>query len=202
MAYFAAIGFAYMLIQIGLLQRFSTYLGHPTYALAIVLCSMLLFTGAGSLLSDRLFGSAGRVRWLPILLGAGLVLAAATVPVVVRTTVAWDLPMRTLWVLLFTGGLATLLGMCFPTGVRLIADQPSVVAWAWGVNGACGVLASIMAVGLSLWVGIDANLWLAAVLYTSLALPLSFMGRAEELDQAAGRLDVAAPARQGVNTGA
>ncbi len=43
------IGFAYMLIQIGLLQRFSVYIGHPTYTLAIVLFSMLLFTGVGSL---------------------------------------------------------------------------------------------------------------------------------------------------------
>src|SRR5690606_7486783 len=47
MSYFAGIGFGYMLVQIGLLQRYAVYIGHPTYTLAIVLFSMLLFTGAG-----------------------------------------------------------------------------------------------------------------------------------------------------------
>ena len=175
MGYFATIGFAYMLIQIGLLQRFSTYLGHPTYTLAIVLCSMLLFTGLGSLLSERVFPPGGRVRLLPVLIAAALVLTALGLPAVVQTSVAANLLVRTLWVLVFTGGLATLLGMCFPIGVRFMGDQPAVVAWAWGINGACGVLASIIAVGLSIWVGIDLNFWVAAVLYAGLALPLTGM---------------------------
>jgi hypothetical protein len=177
MAYFATIGFAYMLIQIGLLQRFSTYVGHPTYTLAIVLCSMLLFTGLGSLASDRVFGPGPgrRVRLLPVAIFAALVLTATLLPVVVYATVGSSLLVRTAWVLVFTGGLATLLGMCFPVGVRLIGDQASVVAWAWGVNGACGVLASILAVGLSIWIGIDVNFWVAAVLYAGLLLPLGFM---------------------------
>jgi hypothetical protein len=177
MAYFATIGFAYMLIQIGLLQRFSTYLGHPTYTLAIVLCSMLLFTGLGSLLSERAFGAGGRVRLLPVAIASALVVTALVLPPILHASVAAALAVRTAWVLAFTGGLATLLGMCFPVGVRLIGDHRSVVAWAWGVNGACGVLASILAVGLSIWVGIDTNFWVAAVLYAGLLLPLAFMGR-------------------------
>jgi hypothetical protein len=175
MAYFATIGFAYMLIQIGLLQRFSTYLGHPTYTLAIVLFSMLLFTGVGSLLSDRLFPPGARIRMLPLLIASALVLTALSLPAVIQMSVSAGLPIRTLWVLAFTGSMATLLGMCFPIGVRLMGDQPAVVAWAWGVNGACGVLASILAVGLSLWVGIDVNFWVAAFLYAGLTLPLTWM---------------------------
>jgi hypothetical protein len=68
--------------------------------------------------------------------------------------------------------------MCFPIGVRRVSDGQAVVAWAWGVNGACGVLASILAVGLSIWVGIDANFWVAAGLYAALLAPLSRMGKA------------------------
>src|SRR5690606_10074802 len=47
MGYFAIIGFAFMLIQIGFLQRFAIYLGHPTSTLSIVLFSMLLAAGTG-----------------------------------------------------------------------------------------------------------------------------------------------------------
>ncbi len=67
-----------------------------------------------------------------------------------------------------------LLGMCFPIGVRLIeepatrgqsdfvsGDRPQVLAWAWGVNGAFSVLASIVAVAISMWIEIDANFWIA-----------------------------------------
>jgi hypothetical protein len=42
----------------------------------------------------------------------------------------------------------------------------------WAVNGACGVMASILAVMISMWVGIHTNLLIAAVLYGLLALPL------------------------------
>jgi hypothetical protein len=177
MTYFGIIGGGYMLIQIALLQRFSTYIGHPTYTLAIVLCSMLLFTGVGSLAAERLVGrrSGGSLAWLPLLIAMALIVTAMALPRIAAITVADGLLMRSLWVLLFTGSLSVLLGMCFPIGVRLVGDRPEVVAWAWGVNGALGVLASIVAVGLSIWVSIDTNFWVAAVLYAALVLPLGGM---------------------------
>jgi hypothetical protein len=52
LAYFAAIGLGFMLVEIGFLQRFSIFLGHPTYSLSIVLFSLILSTGLGSLISD------------------------------------------------------------------------------------------------------------------------------------------------------
>jgi hypothetical protein len=174
MSYFAVIGAGYMLIQIGMLQRFSTYIGHPTYTLAIVLFSMLLFTGIGSFASDRILGPAPRTRrWIPVAIAAALSATALLLPPVLTATVTAGLLVRTLCVLLFTSTLSLLLGLCFPMGVRLISDRPTVVAWAWGVNGACGVLASIVAVGVSIWIGIDANFWGAAGLYLLLLVPLA-----------------------------
>ena len=46
-AYFAIIGLAFMLIQIAFLQRFSVYLGHPTYTFSIILFLMILSAGLG-----------------------------------------------------------------------------------------------------------------------------------------------------------
>ncbi len=42
----------------------------------------------------------------------------------------------------------------------------------WGVNGACGVMASILAVMISMWLGIQANLLAAASLYGLLLIPM------------------------------
>jgi SAM-dependent methyltransferase len=178
MSYFAIIGFAFMLIQIAFLQRFAVYLGHPTYTLAVVLFSMLLFAGVGSVLSERLTVAAGgRFRFVPALIAAALVITALALPVVIAQTITATLSTRTVLVLAFTAPVATLLGFCFPLGSRLIAATPTVAAWAWGINGAFGVLASILAVGLSIWVGIDANFWLAACLYLSLTVPMGVMAR-------------------------
>jgi hypothetical protein len=179
MTYFGVIGFAYMLIQIGLLQRFSVYIGHPTYTLAIVLFSMLLFTGTGSLLSNRLnVDRSTRFQWIPFAIATMLAVVALSIPTVVARTVTAGLLPRTLVVILFAGPLSALLGMCFPIGVRLSARAPAVVAWAWGINGACGVVASILAVAVSIWVAIDANFWIAAILYAGLTIPMRAMGAA------------------------
>jgi len=178
MAYFAIIGFAFMLIQIALLQRFSVYLGHPTYTLAIVLFSMLLFTGVGSLASERIvIAPGGRYRLVPVAIAATLAVTAVLLPMAISRTIGLGLVPRTAVVLAFAAPLSILLGMCFPIGVRLTAGTPTVVAWAWGVNGAFGVLASILAVGLSIWVGIDANFWVAAGLYLALTPALLALGR-------------------------
>lgn len=175
MWYFAAIGFAYMLVQIALLQRLSVYLGHPTYTLAIVLFSMLLFTGLGALLSERL--SIERFRLVPPAIAAILALVAVGLAAATSATVSAGLVPRTLIVLAVVAPLSVLLGTCFPVGVRLIAHSQGVVPWAWGVNGAFGVLASIAAVIVSIWLQIDVNFWIAAALYLSLAWSLVFMAR-------------------------
>jgi SAM-dependent methyltransferase len=178
MSYFAIIGFAFMLIQIAFLQRFAVYLGHPTYTLAVVLFSMLLFAGIGSVLSERLpVGERGLFRAVPAVIAAALVVTAFTLPLVVAQTITAGLATRTVLVLAFTAPVATLLGFCFPIGARLISTTPAVTAWAWGLNGAFGVLASILAVAMSIWVGIDANFWLAAALYLGLTVPMGAMAR-------------------------
>ena len=68
--------------------------------------------------------------------------------------------------------LGVLLGFGFPTGMRLIgAIDPKPTPWFWGINGAAGVLASIVAVVLSIALGISATLIGGALCYFSLIAP-------------------------------
>ena len=175
MSYFAVIGFAYMLVQVALLQRLSVFLGHPTYTLAIVLFSMLLFTGVGAFLSERV--PTRRFRAVPVAIALILVASALGLTTVTSVTITGGLATRTAIALAVTAPLSVLLGMCFPVGVRLISQTPGLAAWVWGVNGALSVLASISAVIVSIWVQIDANFWLAAALYASLTGFLPVMSR-------------------------
>jgi hypothetical protein len=172
LAYFAAIGTAFMLAQVAFLQRFSVLLGHPTYALVVVLFSMILFAGLGSLWSERILGTAGRRFGLcAAALGAGLVATSLTIAPLCAVAVAWALPARVLTVLAVVAPLSVLLGVCFPNGARLVqARDGSALAWMWGANGAAGVLASIAAVIVSMTVGIEWNLAVAGAIY--LLLPV------------------------------
>ena len=174
LCYFATIGCGYMLVQIPFLQRFSVLLGHPTYTFAIILFSMILFTGLGSFLSDRFRLERGyRVLVLPLAIAASLVAIVYLLDPAIRGSAALNLTGRTLLVLAFTAPVSLLLGGCFPIGMRLVGRlSDSATAWMWGVNGACGVIASVVAVAVSMWVGIDTNLLIAAALYAALSVPM------------------------------
>jgi hypothetical protein len=174
LTYFAIIGFAFLLVQIPFLQRFSVYLGHPTYTFSIILFLMILSAGLGSVASERIdVDRSRRLSWLPLGIGAAVLAETLLLQTAIQLTVGWGLPGRTLVVAAFVAPLAFAMGFCFPIGLRLLRNHSdSVTAWMWGVNGACGVMASILAVMISMWAGIHMNLLIAAGLYALLVLPM------------------------------
>lgn len=172
-AWFAVIGLAFMLVQVALLQRFSVYLGHPTYAVVVILAAMILAAGCGSFMSDRLrFELGGRALIaFPLATAATLLMAWIGLQPLVEGTIHLGLTARCAIVVLVVAPLSFLLGYFFPIGMRLVRNiHQSATPWMWGVNGACGVLGAVLAVVVSMWSGIGTNLLLALVLYALLAL--------------------------------
>ena len=74
-AAFAALGAGFMFVEIALMQKLVLFLGHPIYAVTVVLTSLLAFAGLGSLLAGR-FEEVTRqhIRVLAVFV-VGLVLA-------------------------------------------------------------------------------------------------------------------------------
>jgi hypothetical protein len=181
--YFAMIGLGYMLVQIPLLQRFSVYLGHPTYTFAVILFSMIFFTGLGSFASDRF--AIDRHRWLirlPIVIGALAFALTLLIQPIMDATIHFELAVRSLVVIACTAPISVLLGFCFPIGMALVGRlSPQATAWMWGINGGCGVLASIAAVAISMWLGINTNFAIAGALYVLLAIPTAALARQASL---------------------
>lgn len=174
LAYFALIGAGFMLVQIPLIQRFSVYLGHPTYAVAVILFSMILSTGLGSFLSDRVpIESRRRVARLgPLAIAVILLASALALQPLIDATLRLGLVERCAVVVGVVALAALPLGFCFPLGLRLVGRLSSdAMPWMWGINGAFGVLSSVTAVWISMWVGIDTSLEIAALLYLALSLP-------------------------------
>ncbi len=154
--YFIAIGLGYMLIEMALVQRFSVLLGHPSYALAVVLSSMILATGVGSLLADRLPADR-RSTFLvyPLVVMAVQFAAWWLLPGVFDATVKASLPVRIGATLAFTVPCGLVMGLCFPLGmVQSARLADSLAPWMWGINGAAGVIGTILAVFCSMSLGI------------------------------------------------
>ena len=90
LAYFGIIGLAFMLIQIPFLQRFSVYLGHPTYTFSIILFLMILAAGLGSLSSERIdVANSRRLERLPIAIAAVVLVETLLLQTAIESTVGW-----------------------------------------------------------------------------------------------------------------
>lgn len=172
-AYFALIGFGFMMVEIGLLQKFSVFLGHPAYSLSIVLFSIILFTGVGSALSDRLVLTPRRFAVWSVLVAAYIAAIALASPPLLLAADSAPLVGRALLCVALIAPAGILMGFGFPTGMRLIAAVDTrPMPWFLGVNGAMGVLGSIVAVIISMAWGISVTMTVGALCYL-LLIPAS-----------------------------
>jgi hypothetical protein len=149
--FFAAIGLGFLLLEIALIQRFVLFLGFPTYALSVVLFSLLAFTGIGSLLSTRLGGP--RRTLIGALAAACVLIAAAAFGLqpLLRELIEWPFAARVALSVALLAPVGLALGMAMPIGLtRLAGLHPDAVPWGWAVNGIASVLASVLAVAVAI----------------------------------------------------
>ena len=194
--YFIAVGLGYILVEIAFIQRFVLFLGHPVYALTVVVFLLLLSSGAGSMVSRWWLPDTNRV-WLPLgLIAAALLLYVAVLPGLLERLVGLPFVVK----LLVSAGLLVPLGfamgMPFPTGLRAVAgsgpNEPSVppaddsrgnlVEWAWAMNAASSVLGSVLAIIIAIQLGLNVTLatgaaaYLVALLLTTTLRPAHRIG--------------------------
>ncbi|MEE9391082.1 MAG: hypothetical protein V3W41_01105 [Planctomycetota bacterium] len=167
LVYFGALGLGFMTIEIVLMQKLLVMLGHPTYAMAIVLPAILGFAGLGSWWSQR-FGAPTRPRLWALLaaIWVGVLIAMVTIEFLGPLLLGSHMAFRIALTMLAIGPLGLALGTAFPWGLDIVnANEPRLVPWAWAVNGFASVLASIAAIALSQEIGFNRTLLAAAVAY-------------------------------------
>ncbi|HYX51823.1 MAG TPA: hypothetical protein VE783_00105 [Candidatus Limnocylindrales bacterium] len=159
--YFIAIGFGYILVEISLIQRFVLFLGHPTYALTVVVFLLLLSSGAGSVLARRfVYSNARLVQTLTMIAGL-IAINLIMLPSLLSSTIGAPFLAK----LVISGTvlvpLGLLMGMPFPTGLKLV----DTVEWAWALNAAASVLGSVMAMIIAIHFGLAVTLACAGAGY-------------------------------------
>jgi hypothetical protein len=169
--YFVAVGLGYILVEVSFIQRFVLFLGHPTYALTVVVFLMLLSSGMGSFASRKWLSDANRV-WLPLAaIVTVLLVYASALPTLLDACVgvAFGLKLMISAALLVPLGFA--MGMPFPTGLRAIAgtgeniSAGGSVEWAWALNAAASVLGSVLAIVIAMQFGLTTTLVCGALAY-------------------------------------
>jgi hypothetical protein len=157
LGYFLSIGSGFMLVEVSQMQRFIIFLGHPSYSLSVVLFTLLLASGAGSYLTYWL--PKTKLPVSPMILIAlllfclivfGIFSQAALDHYVYATT-----PVRALVAALLLAPLGLVMGMAVPIGIQAAGTKSQkLIPWLWAVNGAASVVASVVAVAISISFGI------------------------------------------------
>ena len=190
--YFVAIGLGYILVEIAFIQRFVLFLGHPTYALTVVIFLLLLSSGGGSLVSRRWLSTTVQ-NWVPLTVITGAIfLYVLVLPAILVSLVGLSFTIKLLISGMLLVPLGFAMGMPFPTGLRALASTPApefpasasvqttalgtaceenAVEWAWAMNAASSVLGSVLAMVIAIHFGLTVTLACGAVAYL-LALTL------------------------------
>ncbi|MBT2324302.1 SAM-dependent methyltransferase [Variovorax paradoxus] len=162
LAYFMAIGFGFMFIEIAFIQKFVLFLGHPLYAVAVVLFAFLLFAGIGSRVAAR----APPVAAVAGAIGLAAALCLLLLPLLLRHAMGWPEAARILLAVALIAPLAFFMGMPFPLGLaRVEAVDARLVPWAWGINGCASVTGAVLATLLAIHFGFTAVVLAALALY-------------------------------------
>jgi hypothetical protein len=184
--YFAALGMGFILIELALLQKLILLLGNPTMTFAILLFTLLISSGLGSLLSSRI--ARNNMKNLVFVIGgiaAIGILYAVFLPFIVYSTIAEPFEVKAAISAAVLAPIGFLMGMPFPTGVRLLkAHRPEYIPWMWAINGAFSVLGAVLAIALGIMYGSSYALILGISIYL-IALGISFASKKKTITQVA-----------------
>ncbi|ODB98573.1 hypothetical protein A3196_10350 [Candidatus Thiodiazotropha endoloripes] len=182
--YFGAIGLAFLLIEIGTIQKFQLFLHHPIYAIAASLTAFLCFSGLGSYLSERLSQnqsykqSTAKAILALCVIGLGYMLI---LPVLFDALTHLPVAIKIAITILLIAPMAICMGMPFPLAIAAMkrnrADQ---IPWAWGINGYASVISAGLSTVIAIQYGFKTVLLCAILLY--LTTLMTFPGNAAEPD--------------------
>lgn len=166
--YFSALGLAYILLEVALIQKFILLLGYPTRALSTILFSLLLSSGIGSFVSGRI-GKRSPLK--------NILLACAVIMIIVASYVSFlpslfailfpqDTTVRTIFTTILLFPLGFFMGIPFPTGLRILNSFSNQnIPWMWGVNGAMSVFGSVLATTIGIIWGFNYAIAMGAAAY-------------------------------------
>jgi hypothetical protein len=166
--YFSILGFVFMVIEISLFQKFILFLGHPTLSLSVLLFSLLISGGLGSLFShfQKEESLPKKISMISVLIPIILIIYILTLPIIFNVFLSSGIFFRGLLSGILIFPLGFLMGIPFPSGISLMRhNYKKDIPWMWGINGATSVLGSAFAIVMAMGSGFTGGLILGAFGY-------------------------------------
>jgi SAM-dependent methyltransferase len=192
--YFCAIGMGFMLIEVSQMQRLMVFLGHPVYGLAVVLFTILLFSGIGSTTVAAQYPRPGAVIARVSALLTTLTVAGLLTPVLTATARSAATDVRILLSVALLAPPAFCMGMMFPLGLSVWRRRAELLPFFWSANGITSMFASVLGMALSIAFGIANTYTIGVGFYVVCAIMIAVTrsaGRVSENDASAAATTVA-----------
>jgi hypothetical protein len=152
--FFSGLGLGYMFIEIILIQRFTLYFGNVIYAAALVVCLMLVSSGFGSLVSQKITPKPYRIFIIVSVIVISFIIYALFLSGWLRTTIGFSLTAKIILSLIWIAPPAFFMGMPFPLGLKMLsASNEKQIPWAWGINGVFSVVSAVLATIIAVELG-------------------------------------------------
>ena len=166
--YFALLGVGFMCVEIPLMQKFILYLGHPTYAVSVVLFSLLISGGIGSFLTRKYTLD---IRIVTAFIVGLLCCYAVLFQGTIISLLHYSWVIRLMIAVMSTCALGIAMGMPFPLGIASMSRRAQgSISWVWAINGATSVLGSAGALFVAIHAGFTVTLLLGACSYGGIFL--------------------------------
>ncbi len=176
--YFLMLGYGFMFLEMGYIQKMTLLSGHPVLGASISLLSFLFFSGVGAISADKFIKQREQPVNLPavnekklviisVILIAGIGLAELAVfEFFLNYLLEFSTNVRFVMGVIFICPLAFFMGVPFPTGLRAVNSKESdLVPWAWGINGFASVTGAVLGSLLAISAGFSRITLAAIVLY-------------------------------------
>jgi MFS family permease len=173
---FICLGAGFILIEVGSIQKFELFLGHPQLTLVVILSLLLIFTGIGSFFSGRWYESGiltiRRAASCLVLYGVAMLLF---LNYVIYELTARPLALRIVVIAAVLLPLGLLLGSFFPELLRRMTPaHDSYIPLAWGLNGIFSVVGDNLGTLVYLFFGSSWVVILGLLCYFALAAATYF----------------------------
>lgn len=165
---FSLLGIGFFFIEMPLIQKFILFLSYPVYSVSIVITALLIFSGIGSLVSDKIFNAQQRVLYCGISILSIISLYSIFFDSFLTYLFTMPFTLKIIVTIIMISPLGFFMGIPFPYALSQIKKLNShSYPWAWGINGFFSVISIITATILAICFGLSAVLAVAVICYLS-----------------------------------
>lgn len=178
---FLLLGAGFMILEVSLIQRFILFLGSPVISMSVFLITLFIGMSLGSFYTNRFTdnGIGYKIGLYAIIIGAVIIAYSMLLPNLFRFLIGYDFIIRVIAAAMLILPLGFLLGIPFPSGIRLLKQKEKgfLIPWMWGINGAASVLGSVLAVAVAIMAGFTSAQFISAGCY--LFIGFLYLNRAD-----------------------